>query len=115
MTDITERLRTEPCLEHGCYVIGIEAADEINRLRARIAELESQPADQYTAELVEIDGHTYGMRPGAARVVREALKDAERYRWLRCGGWEVLQDPKYWTPELRFDGVIDAAMAKDGA
>ena len=39
--------------------------------------------DVYTAELVELDGHTYGLRPGAARVVKEAMRDAGRYRWLR--------------------------------
>lgn len=35
---------------------------------------------QFTTELVEIDGHTYALRPGAARVVKEALKDVERLR-----------------------------------
>ena len=31
--------------------------------------------------------------------------------FLRCGGWEVLQNPKYWTAGNRFDGAILAAMA----
>lgn len=45
-----------------------------------------------------------------ATAEREALllNDA-RYRFLRNGGWEVLQDTKYWAPENRFDGAIDAA------
>lgn len=45
-----------------------------------------------------------------AAAEREALllNDA-RYRFLRNGGWEVLQDTKYWAPENRFDGAIDAA------
>lgn len=45
-----------------------------------------------------------------ATAEREALllNDA-RYRFLRNGGWEVIQDTKYWTPENRFDGAIDAA------
>ena len=40
----------------------------------------------------------------------EMRRNDARYRWLRCGGWEVLQDPKYWTPERGFDGAVDAAM-----
>jgi len=40
----------------------------------------------------------------------EDRRDAARYRWLRNGGWEVMHDPKYWTPENRFDGAIDAGM-----
>ena len=59
-----------------------------------------------------------GLITGAAGYIRlhgEELsaiaKDAERYRWLRNGGWEVMSDPKYWQPELRFDGAIDAGMA----
>lgn len=38
-------------------------------------------------------------------------RDADNYRWLRCGGWEVLQDPKYWLPEYDFDGAVAAARA----
>lgn len=40
------------------------------------------------------------------------LLDAERYAWLRQGGWEVMQDPKYWKPELTFDEAIDAARVE---
>ena len=40
----------------------------------------------------------------------ECKRDAEIVRFLRCGGWEVLQDPKYWTEENRFYGAIEAAM-----
>ena len=42
-------------------------------------------------------------------MTRNVELDAERYNWLRNGGWEVLQDPKYWRPELKFDGAVDAA------
>lgn len=31
----------------------------------------------FTTELVEIDGHTYGLRPNAARIVREALASSD--------------------------------------
>ena len=45
------------------------------------------------------------------RDAEEAMRRNDaRYRWLRCGGWEVLQDPKYWQPERGFDGAVDAAM-----
>lgn len=40
----------------------------------------------------------------------ELLINDQRYRWLRNGGWEVLQDPKYWPAGVRFDEAIDAAM-----
>lgn len=39
--------------------------------------LDADDGDVFTGQLVEIDGHAYGLRPGAARVVREALRDAE--------------------------------------
>lgn len=137
----------------------------------------------FTGQLVEIDGHTYGLRPGAARVVREAIaddpeldctdfakpawwrgeaygssaaiaavtrildgkddgngvanepwqsvrtrlreamRDAVRYRWLRqpnalerAAHIAVLtHNGGYVATEDRADAAIDAAMAKDGA
>lgn len=39
-----------------------------------------------------------------------ARTDLERYRWLELGGWEVLQDPKYWLPQRSLSDAIDAAM-----
>ena len=41
--------------------------------------------------------------------------DAARLNFLRNGGWEVMQDPKYWPKHLKFDGAIDAAMAEVSA
>lgn len=122
MNDITERLR-QVC-ETGCDPdLPYEAAAEIDRLRARVAELESQPADQFTADLVELDGHTYGLRPGAARIVKEAMRDAGRYRWLRqpnalerAAHIAVLtHNGGFVATEDRADSAIDSAMAKDGA
>ena len=46
---------------------------------------------------------------GAAAEREALLLNDARYRFLRNGGWEVLQDTKYWAPENRFDGAIDAA------
>lgn len=40
----------------------------------------------------------------------ECRRDAEMLNWLCHGGWEVLQDPKYWKPDLKFYGAITAAM-----
>ena len=40
--------------------------------------LDADDGDVFTGQLVEIDGHVYGLRPGAARVVREALRRYEQ-------------------------------------
>ena len=94
--------------------------------------LDADDGDVFTGQLVEIDGHIYGLRPGAARVVREALRDAGRYRWLRdpqrlveASSDEGAGDPAWFISEnssARWgvakddaDAAIDAAMAKDGA
>ena len=102
--------------------------------------LDADDGDVFTGQLVEIDGHVYGLRPGAARVVREALRDAGRYRWLAnemlaCDygdndqkqvGW-IMAEWRHKTnrfiphDQLRrifgdsINEAIDAAMAKDGA
>lgn len=97
---------------------------------SHIAELESHPADQFTAELVEIDGHTYGLRPGAARVVKEAMRDAQMLDFMiktsasigqvcGAGHWvlnfwptgEIEKVVRAGTPKE----ALDIAMAKDGA
>ena len=143
MTDITERLRelskarwdkdawerettvripAEP--DRDIDLVLSNAAAEIDRLRARVAELEAERADQFTGQLVEIDGHTYGLRPGAARMVKDALRDAGRYRLIRDGdGWPAAFGSAK-DPEPLRDFMLDeairiaekhAAMAKDGA
>jgi hypothetical protein len=35
------------------------------------------------------------------------VSDERRMNYLSNGGWEVLQDPKYWTDELNLRQVID--------
>ncbi len=92
--------------------------------------LDADDGEVFTAMLVEIDGHAYGLRPGAARIVREALRDAERYRWLRDDGdgpanaiaaavaeGDNEHGGEYvsWLYGNELDAAIDAAMAKDGA
>ena len=142
MTDITERLRelskarwdkdawerettvripAEP--DRDIDLVLSNAAAEIARLRARVAELEAADGECFTGQLVEIDGHIYGLRPGAARIVKEAMRDAVRYRWLRqpnalerAAHIAVLtHNGGYVATEDRADAAIDAAMAKDGA
>jgi hypothetical protein len=109
---------------------GKRSAEIANDVLAELRDaLDADDGDVFTGQLVEIDGHVYGLRPGAARVVREALKDAGRYRWLRpryyaadfCQG-EQEDSPAlvFLMPhDMRFscdcDWTIDAAMAKDGA
>ena len=193
MADITERLREHAAIHEAQVPFDNEqrewaddlrfAAAEIARLRARVAELEAADGECFTGQLVEIDGHTYGLRPGAARVVREAIaddpeldctdfakpawwrgeaygssaaiaavtrildgkddgngvanepwqsvrtrlrevmRDAGRYRWLRqpnalerAAHIAVLtHNGGYVATEDRADAAIDAAMAKDGA
>ena len=102
-------------------------SDEVDRLRARVAELEAADGICFTAMLVEIDGHAYGLRPGAARIVREALRDAGRIDWIaRMSKTSTVymdnQHPWNVAGNYRFNNLrgqtfrdaIDAAMAKDG-
>ena len=85
--------------------------------------LDADDGDVFTGQLVEIDGHTYGLRPGAARIVKEAMRDAGRYRWLRqpnalerAAHIAVLtHNGGFVATEDRADSAIDSAMAKDGA
>ena len=116
MTDITERLRDIPRANLNIGELVHDAADEIERLRARVAELEAADGICFTAMLFEIDGHAYGLRPGAARIVREALR-----KWgmipLLLNALQVARDNI--DPDLEPDDIalIDAAIdaAKDGA
>jgi hypothetical protein len=39
------------------------------------------------------------------------VSDERRMNYLSNGGWEVLQDPKYWTDELNLRQVIDRNIA----
>lgn len=98
------------------HCVPVYSAETVDRLRARVAELEAADGICFTAMLVEIDGHAYGLRPGAARIVREALRDAGRYRWLRGTIFLAAVDGyenSYRREKL--DAFIDNAMAKDGA
>lgn len=42
-------------------------------------------------------------------------RDADVVRFLRNGGWEVLQDPKYWEQERTLYEAVAAARADIGA
>ena len=98
------------------HCVPVYSAETVDRLRARVAELEAADGICFTAMLVEIDGHAYGLRPGAARIVREALR-----KWgmipLLLNALQVARDNI--DPDLEPDDIalIDAAIdaAKDGA
>ena len=79
---------------------------EVERLRARVAELEASASEVFTAMLVEIDGHTYGLRPGAARVVREALADDPE---LDCTDFAK---PAWWRGEAYGSSAAIAAVTR---
>ena len=105
-TDVVERLRDVPNFNDGR--VAHEAADELTRLRAEVARLEAEKAD----------------------AVKDAVKDAERYRWLRerlgMGDFDPVEgyppmmipvgfrdpdpDPEY---EQQIDAAIDTAMRGD--
>jgi hypothetical protein len=100
--------------------------DEIAKLRAELKALREQEpvaeiADNYGHVEWDVDaisawyypvGTKLYAAPVPAKVQDDVARDAARYQWLRNGGWEVMQDPKYWTPERRFDGAIEAGMAE---
>lgn len=86
----------------------------------------------HAVDLVEIDGHVYGLRPGAARIVREALRDAARLshveKYVHFEFHKHMDTDAPWVKVWSFAGplawmytgdtfrsAIDAAMAKDGA
>lgn len=102
--ETTVRIPAEP--DRDIDLVLSNAAAEIDRLRARVAELEAERADQFTGQLVEIDGHTYGLRPGAARVVREALADDPE---LDCTDFAK---PAWWRGEAYGSSAAIAAMAR---
>lgn len=92
--------------------------------------LDADDGDVFTGQLVEIDGHTYGLRPGAARVVREALRDAHMLDFMIrtsasigqvCGSghWVLHFWPTGETEKVVRAGTpkeaLEIAMAKDGA
>lgn len=81
-------------------------ADELEALRARVTELEASASEVFTAMLVEIDGHTYGLRPGAARVVREALADDPE---LDCTDFAK---PAWWRGEAYGSSAAIAAVTR---
>lgn len=89
--------------------------------------LDADDGDVFTGQLVEIDGHVYGLRPGAARVVKEAMRDAKHLKWIagqahRKHDYDRTGNDAHWFIGFYADAAcqtlrhaIDAAMAKDGA
>lgn len=120
MTDIVTRLR-EAYLRHGHSYMQ-EAADEIERLRAR---LEIDPAHPYDG--IATRDETIRMQDqeiDALRAEVEALRvDAERFAWTKENVFKSM--PKmdgmhYWYPIARvelwgntIEAAIDAAKGKE--
>ncbi len=63
-------------------------------------QLQNEGSDYVTAELFK----TITITESEYAKLKE---DAERMNYLSNGGWEVLQDPKYWTDNLNLRQVID--------
>jgi len=76
--------------------------------REKIAELEQALQKQ---DDVAADAWSENERLEAKLV--ESQQDAERYRWLTHGGWEVMQDPIMWPEGYDFDAAIDAARGEE--
>ena len=103
-------------------------ADLANDVLAELRDaLDADDGEVFTAMLVNINGHDYGLRPGAARIVREALRDAGRIDWIaRMSKTSTVymdnQHPWNVAGNYRFNNLrgqtfrdaINAAMAKDG-
>ncbi|MBK8200363.1 MAG: hypothetical protein IPK75_18605 [Acidobacteria bacterium] len=68
--------------------------------------------DVYTAELVEIDGNTYGLRPNAAHIVKEAMADAGRYRHLFDCPEPFCYRGEVFETKVVADNAIDTDMRK---
>lgn len=68
--------------------------------------------DDFTVELVEIDGNTYGLRPGAARIVKEAMADARRYRRLFDCPEPFCYRGEVFETKVVADNAIDTDMRK---
>lgn len=77
-------------------------ADDVHSAHGhnKTSHLLSQAADEIERLRAELDA---------------CKRDVEIVRFLRCGGWEVLQNPKYWTLENKFYGAIAEAMAEVAA
>ena len=90
----------------------VYSAETVDRLRARVAELEAADGICFTAMLVEIDGHAYGLRPNAAHIVKEAMADARRYRRLFDCPEPFCYRGEVFETKVVADNAIDTDMRK---
>lgn len=88
------------------HCVPVYSAETVDRLRARVAELEAADGICFTAMLVEIDGHAYGLRPGAARIVKEALADDPE-----LDGTDFA-NPAWWRGEAYGSSAAIAAVTR---
>jgi len=68
-------------------------------------ELSERIADDYVFPLVQEKWECWLAALSAQTEARDG--DAERLNWLANGGWEVMQDPDMWPPNLNFRETID--------
>ena len=68
--------------------------------------LDADDGEVFTAMLVEIDGHAYGLRPGAARIVKEALADDPE-----LDGTDFA-NPAWWRGEAYGSSAAIAAVTR---
>ena len=88
-------------------------SDAANDVLAELhATLDADDSEAFTAELVEIDGHTYGLRPNAAHIVKEAMADARRYRRLFDCPEPFCYRGEVFETKVVADNAIDTDMRK---
>ena len=88
-------------------------ADLANDVLAELRDaLDADDGDVFTAMLVEIDGHAYGLRPNAAHIVKEAMADAGRYRHLFDCPEPFCYRGEVFETKVVADNAIDTDMRK---
>ena len=139
MAYLVDRLRAMSRNEHDDLSIGDEAADEIERLRAEVADHKAafnklnemlaeslEDRDRLRAEIAALKRALVTDWDGKSTLrmltaERDALKkDAERYRWLRDAHpateeivvvrWRNLNEEMRYE---KLDSAIDAALSKE--
>lgn len=81
--------------------------EEISNLKDRLGRLENKP--DWSTPMGPIP--TWGNPTPPPQKQWVGLSDEKRMNYLSNGGWEVLQDPKYWTDGLNVRQVIDRNIA----
>ncbi len=89
---------------------GSAAANDV--LAELHAVLDADDSESFTSLMVEIDGNTYGLRPNAAHIVKEAMADALRYRRLFDCPEPFCYRGEVFETKVVADNAIDTDMRK---